>query len=233
MKTLRRAAMLAAVAVAAVTTAAAADVRVVSSTPYAFAPPANAQKTITFDETLTDGTPGQPAYALFGNGKIVSGTLGDTYAAPGVEGGFDVTRYLAAFPAGLGQTAATLAEFGAYTAASLYWGSIDDYNALDFYSGGTLLGTITGSDASVMPWGDRTAATTNRRVSFASDTPFDRLVFRTGQNAFEVDSLSFSGAVAAVPEPASWGLMILGFGAVGWSMRRQPRRSRASATAAA
>jgi hypothetical protein len=33
-------------------------------------------------------------------------------------------------------------------------------------------------------------------------------------------TLSF-GQVAAVPEPATWGLMLLGFGAVGFSMRRK------------
>jgi len=34
-------------------------------------------------------------------------------------------------------------------------------------------------------------------------------------------TLSFGGATAAVPEPATWGLMLLGFGAVGFSMRRK------------
>jgi hypothetical protein len=34
-------------------------------------------------------------------------------------------------------------------------------------------------------------------------------------------SLGLNGAVAAVPEPATWALMILGFGAVGVAMRRR------------
>ena len=37
------------------------------------------------------------------------------------------------------------------------------------------------------------------------------------QNAFEVDNL----AINAVPEPATWAMMLLGFGAVGFAMRRR------------
>ena len=32
-----------------------------------------------------------------------------------------------------------------------------------------------------------------------------------------------SAATAAVPEPATWAMMLVGFGAVGWSMRRKPQ----------
>ena len=37
------------------------------------------------------------------------------------------------------------------------------------------------------------------------------------------------GSAAAVPEPATWALMLLGFGAVGWQLRR--RRSQVFAQA--
>lgn len=35
-------------------------------------------------------------------------------------------------------------------------------------------------------------------------------------------NVAFRAAAAAVPEPASWALMILGFGVVGYAMRRRP-----------
>ena len=38
-------------------------------------------------------------------------------------------------------------------------------------------------------------------------------------------SATFGAANGAVPEPASWALMIVGFGAVGFGMRRAARRS--------
>jgi hypothetical protein len=42
---------------------------------------------------------------------------------------------------------------------------------------------------------------------------------------------SLVASAAAVPEPATWGMMLAGFGAVGWSMRR--RRSAAAVLRAA
>lgn len=38
-----------------------------------------------------------------------------------------------------------------------------------------------------------------------------------------VGSFTFSAAVSAVPEPATWGMMILGFGAIGFAMRRRAK----------
>ena len=51
----------------------------------------------------------------------------------------------------------------------------------------------------------------------------------TPYRAFSSGSLVASAA--AVPEPATWGMMLAGFGAVGWSMRR--RRSAAAVLRAA
>lgn len=42
---------------------------------------------------------------------------------------------------------------------------------------------------------------------------------------FNVGNAQFSATFAAVPEPTTWALMILGFGAVGSSMRRKVRAS--------
>jgi hypothetical protein len=47
----------------------------------------------------------------------------------------------------------------------------------------------------------------------------------TGGNAAFSGNLSFAAA-SAVPEPATWGMMLIGFGAVGYSMRRRPRTHR-------
>jgi hypothetical protein len=49
-----------------------------------------------------------------------------------------------------------------------------------------------------------------------------------GGNDFAVDDISLSteSIVNGVPEPSTWAMMLLGFGAIGWAVRRQ--RSRAS-----
>ncbi len=48
-----------------------------------------------------------------------------------------------------------------------------------------------------------------------------------GQNTALIESgtISVKPVTAAVPEPATWALMILGFGAVGYAIRRRPKVS--------
>ena len=50
-------------------------------------------------------------------------------------------------------------------------------------------------------------------------------LFNGGGNQPAISHVSFfeSGAVSAVPEPATWAFMLVGFGAVGHSMRKRPR----------
>lgn len=64
-------------------------------------------------------------------------------------------------------------------------------------------------------------------LGFVSTTPFTSVTFSTptsgGSNdQFGVDNVTIGGAV---PEPATWALMILGMGAVGFAMRRAKRNS--------
>lgn len=65
-----------------------------------------------------------------------------------------------------------------------------------------------------------TVGDTTRFIGFVSDTAFTTLEFRGIVNdVFGVDNVA--GAVAAVPEPATWALMIGGFGLAGASLRRR------------
>ena len=50
-------------------------------------------------------------------------------------------------------------------------------------------------------------------------------------DGFSIDYASLLGAAAPVPEPATWAFMIVGFGAVGASMRAARRRETAAAAA--
>ena len=166
----------------------------------------------------TGPLPGQTVIANFdtaaglsGGYSLVTGTVSGQYAAPYL----DDTQYLAV--AG-GQTATyTLAK--AASSLSFYWGSIDDYNTVSFYNGGTLLGSFTGSQVPPAPAdGSQGNPLNNRRVSFLSDSgKVTSIVFTSTQNAFELDTLATGG----VPEPATWGLMIAGFALVGLGARKR------------
>jgi hypothetical protein len=73
----------------------------------------------------------------------------------------------------------------------------------------------------VNPFGDQNASSSNQYVTF-SDLIFDRVVLGSiGLNSFEFDNVT---SVAAVPEPATWAMMILGFLGVGLAAYRRKSR---------
>lgn len=148
------------------------------------------------------------------NASIRSDSVSGVSAAPFG----DATSYLSV----LGGGSATLDLGGAFKSLSFYWGSIDKYNTVEFYNGTSLLGSFTGDDVPAAPAnGTQVGGSDNRRVQFdfggASATS---VRFLSTQNAFELDTISGTGAV---PEPATWALMMTGFGLVGASLRRRNR----------
>ena len=66
---------------------------------------------------------------------------------------------------------------------------------------------------------------TNGRYTFVSDTDIVGVRFDSRGNSFEI-----SDVASAVPEPATWAMMIIGFGGVG-SMVRSARRKQTAAFA--
>ena len=113
---------------------------------------------------------------------------------------------------------------------SFYWGSIDPFNSLQLFdrsnnqivalSGATLIGSAANGS-----WTDPSA---NRRVFFnltGSSRELGSLRFTSDPRAFEIDTLS----LAAVPGPATWTLMIVGFGGIGVALRRRRGSVRARA----
>ena len=118
-----------------------------------------------------------------------------------------------------------LSSFGDIFSISLLWGSVDSYNTLTFIDGlGNALagGTFVGNDIFNPANGDQTDPNTNPLVTFyftGADVANVAGISLTsnGINAFETDNY----AINAVPEPGTWAMMLLGFGAVGFAMRRR------------
>ena len=159
-------------------------------------------------------------------------SIGDVVTAAGSIGG--VRAAPAGTPAGgiyrsIGAGGASRFDFSGWTggralrSASLYWGSIDAYNFVDFLNGdGAVVGSIGGADLPPAN-GNQWLADTNRRVFFAFDpgAKIMGLRLRSTGVAFEFDDVAASPG--AVPEPASWAMMITGFGMIGYAMRRRAR----------
>jgi hypothetical protein len=122
----------------------------------------------------------------------------------------DATHYLT-IPGGV---SAELSALKAFSSFSLYMGSPDTYNSIRFIGDGydeTLTGgQLTGGNVSQdWDWA--------QRVTFDfGGAKVNRVILSSSQNSFEVDNFAISGAV---PEPATWAMMIMGFGLAGAAMR--------------
>ena len=187
----------------------AADATVtMASTPYAAFDAAAQSVVIDFDQAL-------PAGVALSGGLLR--TADDAFGAqpataPGVKG---ASTYWSINPGDPG----TLMSSVGYSSVSFLWGSIDSYNSVSLLNAdGSVLSQWTGADAQPSN-GDQFSAATNRRVTFTSQgAAIYGLRLESPQPAFEVDDVAFA---QAVPEPATWGMMLLGFGGVGMVLRRR------------
>jgi len=109
--------------------------------------------------------------------------------------------------------------------------SYDFGNAFNFYSNGLIGGFATGQKSLftlIGVFGDAATGTTaSTPAAFLFGTVNGAV--QSGPGALKLtgaDHLAFTSmlsGVAAVPEPASWAMMMLGFGAIGAAARRRPR----------
>ena len=153
-----------------------------------------------------------------GAGSVLDASVPGMSAAPA---GDDTHYYSVAYPqvSGVGMYQAASGDY--YDYFGLYWGSMDAYNTLSFYSNDSLIETITGADviAAGTALGDQTATGSNRYVNFFFSQGFDRIDFGTTNFAFETDNHAF--ARVNVPEPATLGLFGIGMLAAAFVRRRR------------
>jgi hypothetical protein len=131
----------------------------------------------------------------------------------------DTTNYLAVLGGGSEQ----IAFSGLKTSLGLYWGSVDTYNSLTFYSGNTLVATITGVDVAppMNANGGQTDYASNGYVLISALPQFDRVVAASSSNSFEFDNVVAGG----VPEPSTWAMLLLGFAGLGYAGFRRSKRT--------
>lgn len=175
-------------------------------------------------------TVGQTDYANFqtsfgssvqsGGGGVVSPPNVDgQYAQPATGDQGDPFYYV--FAGG-----SVLFDFGAVSQFGFDLGSADDYNSLEvFFSTGPSQ-VFSGEQLNFVPPadGNQTGNLTNGRVTIfaASGEVITGARFGSGQPSFEFDNIG----IAAVPEPTTWALFILGFGMIGAALRRRSRAVR-------
>ncbi len=170
-----------------------------------------------FNNPATPNAVLQPNFSLALNGA----TVGVNEGGPGYSGTLagNSTHYLT-IP---GNASTTLTSLKGLKNFSFYMGSPDSYNSVQFL-GENYDFTLSG--------GQLTGGNTNQSWNWASRVNFDfggavvnTVILRSSGNSFEVDNFAGMSALAgpsgAVPEPATWAMMIIGFGAVGAIIRRR------------
>ena len=130
----------------------------------------------------------------------------------------DTTDYLAVLNGG----SATFTFAGA-TGISFDVGSVDDYNSLMITLSGPDGPSITLSGSQIndgVANGDQHSAITNGRLTISGGPGdvFTTLTLSSTGNSFEIDNLALRGAV---PESATWAMFLVGFGAIGSTIRRR------------
>ena len=196
----------------------------IASTAYANV--ANAAVEISFDAGLATPAPGYTVVDTFDTADGLTGSLYQIKVPPADGNGAPPAN---SFPAGtpylsvLGGGSATYTFANPVSGFQFDWGSIDAYNTLTIHgSGNTII--IPGSNFINPANGNQTAPGTNGRftVTGTAGELFTGVTFASSGNSFEVDNLAVQ---SAVPEPATWALMLLGFGGVGFALRRAKARS--------
>jgi hypothetical protein len=140
----------------------------------------------------------------------------DSDGAPPANSTYPGSAYLSVLAGGQ-------AEFlfsSAVSGFSFDWGSIDSYNTLTLFTTDGPDTVIPGSDFFTPADGNQVAPGTNGlfTATGTGGTLFNGFRLNSSANSFEIDNVAVA---AAVPEPATWAMMLIGFGAVGFGMRRR------------
>jgi hypothetical protein len=110
-------------------------------------------------------------------------------------------------------------SFSERNSISFFWGSVDSYNSIQFFNSSN--DVITGNQVSpLLATGCQTSPLCNGYVTFTSDTPFNHIVLSSAQNSFEITN------IAAVPEPSTWAMIILGFAGIAFMVYRRKEQTR-------
>jgi PEP-CTERM motif len=215
---MRKISLVALAAVAALAAAPAQAASFISFTPGNGTIPAYIGANLAFSQDFATGATNGTAYVASGSESVGAGSDVRLYSS-------DVSGEAFGPPTGTGNFLAILdgtykVAFGTsgVSVVSFLIGGLDSYNSvvLNFKSGPSI--TLNGTEiiGQLFDPTPNTGQTGRVTYDFGSGPKLDSIVFGSTSRTLELD-----GIVAAAPEPATWLMMILGFGLIGGSLRRR------------
>lgn len=177
-------------------------------------------------ETSTTGNLGDPTGFLRAGGQVMSGNSTGVGANP--FGAPNDNDYLYVVAGGVSTISSIAAGITGYQNISFYIGSIDAGNTVSLLGAGGVVLQSFGGAALASPEsanGQQTIPGTNRLITFTAGAGevLTGIRFSSSVNSLEADNVRFT---SAVPEPATWAMMLLGFTMVGAAARYRRRTSK-------
>lgn len=173
----------------------------------------------TFSPQVFDQDGGVGGYIR--NGAGPPQLLGGESAPPPVGGVYETGNYYTVTANGGPHIATLTVASGYLTHFSFYLGSPDTYNSLSFYDAAGLVARYDGNAIWACPSCGQTGDQTYGARAYYNfgGAHITSVVFGATGNSFEFDNLA--GVRGGIPEPTTWGLMIMGFGGIGALLRRR------------
>ena len=170
--------------------------------------PAGHELIWNFDDVQNAGY----SVAFSGASGTRTGSSSSAAAPPGSTGAYAAVL-------GGGSNSMTLTTPG-IAALSIFMGSPDDYNSILFNFSDDTFERLTGIELAGGDYNGNQGIGRRMIYDFGGKT-VTSIVFTSGQNSFEFDNIST--LASAVPEPATWAMMIAGFGMAGTAIRRRQK----------
>ena len=183
---------------------------------------AMAAATVAFGGGVGGIQPGETLYSNFDGTTVTPTGSGFQIAGPDGNAARPAFGSTGNFLAVLAGGSALFTFAGGLSELGFDYGSADSYNTftLGFASGPNQV--LTGDQIITIPPadGNQGVSRTNGRVTITTGAgpALTSLRIQSSLNSAEVDNF---GVRSAVPEPATWAMMLVGFGAAGISMRRR------------
>lgn len=179
---------------------------------------------IDFEDLENENIPTNYHGLMWHNWGVDTDAADGTGFEYGLQGGHSVASNAFGTPADIGMITQPFNFVGAYFNSAFLDNmtlTINGYDGVDLVHTATLTLSIENPIWFQADWGH----ITNMSFSASGGTPRPDLPFSGPGTHFVMEKFTWNESIAPAPEPATWAMMIIGFGAAGSAIRSARRRA--------